>query len=304
MVKDKRELSETDIRALHKLVLGEDYYNPAQTKEGNPTRKLIKAGNYKSESNHVKTPTGEIHYYATPEETPIKMKELVQWYNEAIPLPKVNPVVLASLFHHKFVAIHPFDDGNGRMTRLLTNLILLKFEYPVSVIKKEDRNQYYSALAQADNGEVVSIIEFISKSIKKSFEITLKAIHGESIIDDDDLDKEIELFRKELGVRHKKNSSKTDTNISELVFGIIKPLSLKLNKFSDIFNVYSEKITWDNPNTSMKVGKSNFIDYKSFSSLKDKLQHTNKLNYVYSFSDYVYGNLNLVLLLTYLDYQQ
>lgn len=126
MIHDERDLNETDIRNLHKLISEENYRKDAITSDGKPTKKLIKVGQYKTEPNHVQTSTGEIHYYSSPEETPAKMQELMGWYKGIIKKDNFNPLVLAALFHHKFVEIHPFDDGNGRMTRILTNFILLK----------------------------------------------------------------------------------------------------------------------------------------------------------------------------------
>ena len=54
-----------------------------------------------------------MHYYATSEETPAKMQELMEWYEDAAKNPEIHPVVTAALFHHKFVSVHSFDDGNG-----------------------------------------------------------------------------------------------------------------------------------------------------------------------------------------------
>lgn len=294
LIKEERNLTESDVRALHKLVLGADFFNVAETSEGQPTRKIIRAGQYKTLPNHVKTQTGEIHYYATPEETPAKMQELMTWYTEAVKTESVSPVVLAALFHHKFVEIHPFDDGNGRMTRLLTNFTLLKNGYPVSVIKQENRSTYYAVLSQADNGAVIPLIEFISETVKSSFEVMLKAIHGEDISEEDDLDKEIELFRKEIGVKNGKNISRNDVNTSVLVYNIIKTISLKLSKFNDVFNQNSESLGWNNPSTSVSLNTKNFDSYEDFSVYREKLKHTAKVNYKYFFSDFVYGdNLSL-----------
>lgn len=294
LIKEERSLSESDIRSLHKLVLGEDFFNAAETEDGKPTRKIIRAGQYKTQPNHVKTTTGEIHYYATPEETPAKMQELMAWYTEAAQTKGIHPVVLASLFHHKFVEIHPFDDGNGRMTRLLTNFILLKYGYPVSVVKTENRSAYYAALSQADNGQVIPIIKFISETVRDTFEIMLKGIHGEDISEEDDLDKEIELFRKEIGVKNGKNLSRNDIDIAQLVYDIIKNISLKISKFKDIFNVNSETLKWDNPSSGIQLTVTNFMNYEAFSVNREKLAHTNRVDYNYNYSDYIYGE-NLVL---------
>lgn len=68
-------------------------------------------------------------------ETPIKMGELIEWLREEEEKKDMHPVVLASLLHYNFVRIHPFDDGNGRLSRLLMNYILFKHGLPPVVIK-------------------------------------------------------------------------------------------------------------------------------------------------------------------------
>ena len=77
------------------------------------------------------------------------LENLFDWYNEKKDL--LHPVFLASIMHYRFVAIHPFGDGNGRMTRLLTNYILHKNNYPMFDIDASIRYQYYRALDKADN---------------------------------------------------------------------------------------------------------------------------------------------------------
>src|SRR5262249_11771745 len=76
LVKNKRDFTEVDIRNLHRIILVEPYEIDTISPSGLPSKKTIKLGEYKSLANHVKTATGEIHYYASPEETPAKMQEL------------------------------------------------------------------------------------------------------------------------------------------------------------------------------------------------------------------------------------
>ncbi|GEM_PF-181650 len=196
MIVGEQYFTEREIRELHQLILVEPYTSKAQTASGIPTQKVIKLGQYKSSPNHVKTPTGETHYYASPEETPAKMADLMQWFNENAE--NYHPLVLASLFHYKFVAIHPFDDGNGRMSRLLMNFILMKNQFPPVVIKNEDRTAYYNALSYADAGDLKPFIEFVGENLIHSLEIYLKGVKGEDISELGDFDKELQLFQKNI----------------------------------------------------------------------------------------------------------
>ncbi|MBS1917743.1 MAG: Fic family protein [Bacteroidetes bacterium] len=241
LVKDKNYLlTETEIRNLHKLLLKEPYWVDAVTPDGLSTRKEIKIGEYKSSTNHVITPTGETHYYATPEQTPIMMGELMEWYKDAKEDKAIHPLILASLFHHQFVAIHPFDDGNGRMARLLMNMMLMQETYPPVVVKQEDRQNYYQVLRQADAGELIPICEYMSNLLKHSLTIYIKGAKGESIAEEDDVDKEVALFKKSLGedlAKQKVSEHVIKYQVENSIIPLIISLINKFQKnFKDLFN--------------------------------------------------------------------
>lgn len=75
------------------------------------------------------------------------LQEFFRWYSKN--KNKIHPVELAALVHLKFVTIHPFADGNGRISRLIMNFILHKKGYPMLDIKYERRNRYYTALERS-----------------------------------------------------------------------------------------------------------------------------------------------------------
>lgn len=198
IVKQERPLTENFIRELHKLILKESYEVDAITPEGLPTKKRVNIGIYKTTPNHVKTKTGEIFRFATPEETPAKMNDLVNWYRAKVKKKDIKPILLAAEFHYKYIRIHPFDDGNGRTARILMNFILMQFNYPPVIIKTDDKENYFAALRQADAGLLTPFIEYISKNLNNSLEIMIKGAKGESIEEPDDLDKEIALLEQRL----------------------------------------------------------------------------------------------------------
>jgi len=141
-----RPLTETFIRTLHQTLLPEDY----QVTNPDGTTYTIHAGQYKTRPNSVRTITGELFEYVSPEETPALMADLIAWYNREEAAATLSPIQLASLFHYRYIRIHPFEDGNGRIARLLVNYILCKHAYPMIVVKSTDKNQYLSALNQCD----------------------------------------------------------------------------------------------------------------------------------------------------------
>ena len=239
IVKEERPLMEADIRALHKMILVEPYKVEAQTADGSPTSKMISIGEYKTQANHVQTATGEIHYYSTPEETPIKMRELMEWYAEVNANPGIHPVVVAALFHHKFVEIHPFDDGNGRLSRILMNLILMKSSYPPAIIKMDDRQNYYALLSQADVNDSWPFVEYIAERLESSLQLYLKAAKGEDIDEDEDIDKEIALFKIEiqnkLNLTEKKSVESLKKALNNVVISLIELVVTKGKEFEDLF---------------------------------------------------------------------
>ena len=78
------------------------------------------------------------------------MTDLVDWYNEAEKEGKLTPIELAALFHYRYIRIHPFEDGNGRIARLMVNFILTRHDYPMIVVRSRKKNEYLEALHQAD----------------------------------------------------------------------------------------------------------------------------------------------------------
>ena len=74
----------------------------------------------------------------------------------------LHPLELAALAHYKFVFIHPFYDGNGRVSRLLMNLVLLQAGYPPVIINVEDKHEYYQRLQLANDGDVRPFIRRVN----------------------------------------------------------------------------------------------------------------------------------------------
>lgn len=115
-------------------------------------------GEYKKFPNHVEAfgPDGKslgvIFETTTPFETPSKMHDLIYWANEAFEQKKLHPLLIIAIFVVVFLAIHPFQDGNGRLSRILTTLLLLQHGYtyvPYSSLEsiiEANKESYYLAL--------------------------------------------------------------------------------------------------------------------------------------------------------------
>ncbi|MBU2612643.1 MAG: Fic family protein [Nanoarchaeota archaeon] len=96
-------------------------------------------------------------------ELDILLKEFFDWYNKN--KKDLHPVELAALAHLKFVTIHPFTDGNGRISRLIMNFILKKFNFPMLDIPYTKRSSYYNALerSQVNQNENIFIQWFFRR---------------------------------------------------------------------------------------------------------------------------------------------
>ncbi len=106
------------------------------------------------------------------------LNELIEWVQYEGKM--LHPVVMASIFHHRFVWIHPFFDGNGRTVRLLFNLLLMKEGYPPAIILKNDRKKYYDALNRANKGDYNKIILLVMQAMERSLDIYLSNLDDEA----------------------------------------------------------------------------------------------------------------------------
>lgn len=159
-------LSENTIKQLHQVLLKFS------------SKDVRHRGDYKKLNNHVEAfdssgkSLGVVFNTATPLETPFKMEKLCQWLNKAILETDEHPLLVISIFILDFLAIHPFQDGNGRLSRALTTLLLLKSNYdyvPYSSMERvieENKDRYYLSLrgAQTESSDssvlLVKWIEF------------------------------------------------------------------------------------------------------------------------------------------------
>ena len=133
-------------------------------------------GDYKKVDNHVLTVSGVIHKYCPAIHVQQEMENLLAWYH--LEKSRMHPIEIAALFHHKFTAIHPFTDGNGRVSRLCMNFILIQQGYPPAVIRNENRLEYYQALEKADLSEQAPFISLIAEEVKRSLQTMIDVLQS------------------------------------------------------------------------------------------------------------------------------
>jgi len=102
--------------------------------------------------------------------------ELIEWANKESK--KLHPIIRSTIFHHRFVHIHPFFDGNGRSARLMFNLLLMKEGYPPAIILKNDRKKYYDALNKANTGDYSKLLLLVLQATERSLDIYCSSLNN------------------------------------------------------------------------------------------------------------------------------
>ena len=135
IIKEKKEIKESDILTLHRITLKgiSEYW----------------AGKYKLSQNRI---VGSQLKTTPPYKVSTEMNNLMHGLNTNTL--NYNPIELAAFAHHELVRIHPFVDGNGRVARLLCNLMLIRSGYPPIVIRVTDRKKYFVELEKAHFGNL------------------------------------------------------------------------------------------------------------------------------------------------------
>lgn len=115
-----------------------------------------------------------------PAEVPILMRQFIEWMTDQ---QGVHPVKVASDAHFKFESIHPFVDGNGRVGRLLMNLILIINGYPMAIIRNEQRAQYLLALNIAQTKKEFKLLEeLIESAVERSIDAYIAVAQGKAVL--------------------------------------------------------------------------------------------------------------------------
>ncbi len=110
--------------------------------------------------------TGTDFVFPTPDEVPARMGEFISSMKRDSRL--LHPVELAAKAHADFVTIHPFVDGNGRVARLLMNLLLFKENYPITIIPPIRRSEYIASIRKANHGDIKEFTLLIGDCVKES----------------------------------------------------------------------------------------------------------------------------------------
>lgn len=258
MSKGELRISEKRIKDIHKAIMFEDNSELA-----------TQIGQWKKDPNEIIGYKNEKILFSQPADVKDEIHSLLNKTNAELDKffsdkTTVHPIQLAAQFHIDYVSIHPFYDGNGRTSRILTNILLMACGYPIIVIKDDHKKAYYKLLGdiQAYGGEEDLFYAFIAERVLESQNLILDALEGREIEDEDDLYKEIQLWKKSLS--DDKKVLKRDINlIREIYKNSIRPL-LKLfieknEQFEDLF-IEKSLIIWIDSQTRHDISDLKSID--------------------------------------------
>ena len=237
-----RVITESDIRDLNRIILKEAFWKAAETAEGLAKRKEIIPGQYKTSPNNVRLQDGSMFHFASVEDTPPRMAALTAWLHEELVRPTLPVAGLVAKLHHDFVLIHPFDDGNGRVARLLVNYVLMRSGHLPLIVRTEDKAGYLTALRLADSGDIQPLVSYLETLASTSLRLGIRAAKGESIDEPNDLDKEIALFIRQQK-EHKDSVVLMSAEVLRNLFDLglrefVEKSNAKLSKFAELFRSY------------------------------------------------------------------
>lgn len=201
-VKEQRSLSTSFIKELHALITRSQSYTEAIDQFGQTSKIPLLKGEYKVHNNNPLR-DGVVYSYCPPEQVASEMDNLLHIINSK--MENAHVLVKAAFLHHSFVQIHPFQDGNGRMARLLASFVLIKEGLFPLVIDRDHRTKYIDALEAADGNNYQPLVNVFLESQVSSIG---KALNWKTIESTDNYDRIYEAVNEKIGAYKKETAEK------------------------------------------------------------------------------------------------
>lgn len=246
-------LSENYIKQLHKILL--QYVGKDERHRGEYKKISNSVAAFDADGQEI----GIVFETATPFDTPRLMEELAEWTRKNLDDPFLHPLIVIGMFVVHFLSIHPFQDGNGRLSRALTTMLLLKKGYsyvPYSSIEsiiEQSKEGYYRALRRTQKTIWMETVDY---EPWLSFFLTV-------------LQKQKKILEEKVEKRRVKTAQKTDQNVIENVIENGIENSSKRNVLKQI---------QDNPHISMtELAALNKVAWRTIARDIEKLKAQNLL---------------------------
>lgn len=166
-IAQRRDLSTSYIKELHAALVRSQDHTDAQDPSGNLIEIPLLKGDWKMQPNYP-TKNGVIFAYCPPEQVASEMDRLVTMHLAHL-AQGVAPEVEAAWLHHRFSQIHPFQDGNGRVSRALASMVLVREGLFPLVVTRDDKDKYLDALEAADRGDLKPLVDLFATLQRAQF---------------------------------------------------------------------------------------------------------------------------------------
>ena len=229
IVKENRHLTKGFICELHQLTTRNQDSAEGRDQFGNKTKIPLIKGRFKERENNPTRPDGTLIMYCPPEHVDAEMDKLIQIL-EALIDKNVHPLIIASWVHHAFTTIHPFQDGNGRVVRLIASLILIKNNFfPITVLREEAKEKYILALEEADNDQPQNLINYFAQIQRRNIEEALNIRE----VSHTSLTEVTSIFKKKLLNKRKEEKQKIEKQLSERRLQVFEICNIFLNDYKN-----------------------------------------------------------------------
>lgn len=159
VVGNQRPLTTGWIKELHALLTRHQHATEGLDSLGRRVEFPLLRGEWKTRPNNPLTRDGSIHEYCPPEQVASEMDRLIELYQACPPYPEVR----ATWLHHAFTQIHPFQDGNGRVARVLASIDFIKAGLFPMLVRRTERDRYIEALRLADQGDLAPLVDYFAE---------------------------------------------------------------------------------------------------------------------------------------------
>jgi Fic family protein len=158
-----RSLSTSYVKELHAALTQHQPTCTVMNPHGQFAEVPLLRGDWKQLPNNPTRPDGSTHAYCPPEHAAAEIDRLIRLHLQHASI-GVPPDLEAAWLHHRFVEIHPFMDGNGRVARCLATLVLVRANLFPVVVTRQMRSSYIDALEAADRGRLAALVELLVES--------------------------------------------------------------------------------------------------------------------------------------------
>jgi Fic family protein len=159
-VAGSRPLTKGVIHELHAILTQHQDTTTAIDQFGNRLDIPLRKGTLKQHPNNPKRPDGTTHEYCPPVHVDAEMDNLLHWLSG---YGAEDPIIVAAWLHHRFTQIHPYQDGNGRVARALTTLVLMRADLLPLVVDRDLRVEYIEVLEAADRGNLSALASLFAR---------------------------------------------------------------------------------------------------------------------------------------------